>query len=150
MLGQLTEMQIENVLVSQVLGRLACTDGNQPYIVPVTYAYDGKYIYGQTNDGKKLNILRKNPHVCFEVDMMSDMANWQSVLVYGEFEELEKEEAKEARAVLFNKVFRLMTSATIDTEQHEPEDGDIDDKNRIKSIMYRIKIEERSGRFERR
>lgn len=150
MLGQLNKMQIENVLISQVLGRIACTDGSQPYIVPVTYAYDGEYIYGQTNEGKKLNILRKNPQVCFEVDMMTDMANWQSVLVYGKFEELEKEEAAKARDILFNRVFHLMTSATIHTEQQEAEDGEIEDANRIKAIIYRINIEECSGRFEKR
>lgn len=150
MLGHLNEMQIENVLVSQVLGRLACTDGEQPYIVPVTYAYDGKYIYGQTKEGKKLNILRKNPHVCFEVDMMTDMANWQSVLVYGIFEELNEQEALQARDILFNRVFHLMTSATVHPKEHDPEDGGIEDTNRVKPVMYRIKIDERTGRFEKR
>ena len=46
MLGQLNDTQIQNILSSQAVGRLACTDGKQPYIVPVTYTYDGKYIYG--------------------------------------------------------------------------------------------------------
>jgi len=44
MLGELNETQMKNVLTSQVLGRLACTDGAQPYIVTLTYTYDGKYI----------------------------------------------------------------------------------------------------------
>jgi len=86
MLGELNEMEIKNVLSSQVLGRLACTDGDQPYIVPLTYTYDGEYIYGQIDEGMKLELLRKNPKVCFEVDMMTDMRNWRSVLVFGEFE----------------------------------------------------------------
>ena len=97
MLGQLNDTQIQNILSSQAVGRLACTDGKQPYIVPVTYTYDGKYIYGQTNEGTKLKMLRKNPNVCFEVDMMTDMRNWQSVIVFGKFEELKNEQAKKAR-----------------------------------------------------
>ena len=36
MLGELNETQMNNVLLSQCIGRLACTDGKQPYIVPVT------------------------------------------------------------------------------------------------------------------
>jgi len=56
-----------------MVGRLACTENNQPYIVPVTYMYDGQNIYDQTNEGMKLNILRKNPNICFEVDRMTDM-----------------------------------------------------------------------------
>jgi nitroimidazol reductase NimA-like FMN-containing flavoprotein (pyridoxamine 5'-phosphate oxidase superfamily) len=150
MLGKLTDLQINNVLSSQVLGRLACTDGKQPYIVPVTFIYDGKAIYGQTNEGKKLNILRKNPAVCFEVDMMTDMANWQSVLVYGQFEELSGEAAEKARQLLYDRVFHLMTSSTVHAYQHDPDDGHIDDPNRIKMVMYRINIEKITGRFEKR
>ena len=59
MLGELSNDQINNLLSSHVMGRLACTDGEKPYIVPITYTYDGEYIYGQTNFGKKLKMLRK-------------------------------------------------------------------------------------------
>ncbi len=148
MLGQLTHTQIVNVLSSQVMGRLACTDGKHPYIVPVTYAYDGEYIYGQANEGTKLSILRKNPNVCFEIDMMTDMANWQCVLVFGKFEELKMEDAKKARDILFSRVFTLMTSSTIHAHEHEVT-GELDDNNRVKRVMYRIKIEKLTGRYER-
>ena len=96
-MGVLDEQKINNVLSSQVVGRLACTDGNIPYIVPVTYFFNGDYIYGQTQEGKKLEILRKNKKVCFEVDLMMDMRNWQSVIVFGDFEELSEAEAKIAK-----------------------------------------------------
>ena len=148
MLGQLNETQINNVLSSQVVGRLACSDGKQPYIVPVTYTYDGEYIYGQTNEGAKLKMLRKNPNVCFEVDMMTDMRNWQSVIVYGKFKELKDEKEKEARDILFGRVFSLMTSSTIHEYGHEVT-GKVDDSTRIKHVMYRIKIKKVTGRFEK-
>lgn len=148
MLGQLNDTQIKNILSSQVVERLACTDGKQPYIVPVTYTYDGEYIYGQSSEGTKLKMLRKNPTVCFEVDMMTDMRNWQSVIVYGKFEELKDEKAKKARDILFGRVFSLMTSSTIHAYGHE-ETGKIDDSTRIKHVMYRIKIKKVTGRFEK-
>ena len=148
MLGTLNETQINNVLSSQVIGRLACTDGKQPYIVPVTYTYDGTYIYGQTNEGMKLNILRKNSNICFEVDMMTDMRNWQSVVVLGKFEELKNKKAEEAREVLFGRVFSLMTSSTIHMHEHATTDK-VDDTTRVKLIMYRIKIKKVTGRFEK-
>ena len=148
MLGQLNDTQINNILSSQAVGRLACTDGKKPYIVPVTYTYDGKYIYGQTNEGTKLKMLRKNPNVCFEVDMMTDMANWQSVIVSGKFEELKNEQAKKARDILFGRVFSLMTSSTIHTHEHEVIE-ELDDSNRVKYVMYRIKIKKVTGRFEK-
>ena len=148
MLGQLNDTQIQNILSSQAVGRLACTDGKQPYIVPVTYTYDGKYIYGQTNEGTKLKMLRKNPIVCFEVDIMTHMKNWQSVIVYGKFEELNDKKAKKARDILFGRVFSLMTSSTIHAYGHEVT-GKIDDGTQIIHVMYRIKIKKVTGRFEK-
>lgn len=149
MLGELNETEINNLLSSQAVGRLACTDGLKPYIVPVTYTYDGKYIYGQTNIGNKLKILRKNPNVCFEVERMLDMANWQSVIAYGKFEELKGDEAEKAREVLLGNVFSLLTSSTVHSHEHEVTTT-LDDSNRLKYVMYRIKISKVTGRFERR
>jgi uncharacterized protein len=148
MLGELTKMQIENMLTGQVIGRLACSDGKQPYIIPVTYAYDGTYIYGQTNEGTKLTIMRKNPNVCFEVDVITDMRNWQSVVVNGIFEELSEAEVEKARDVLFNRVFSLLTSSTIHSHEHDVSYTP-DDSNRVKYVMYRIKIASVTGRYER-
>ncbi len=148
MLGQLNKTEINNVLSSQVVGRLACTDGKQPYIVPVTFTYDGEYIYGQSNEGTKLEMARKNPNICFEVDTMTDMRNWQSVVVYGKIEELKNEEAEKARDIFFGRVYPLMTSATIHSYGHEVT-GKIDDSTRIKNVMYKIKIKKVTGRFEK-
>lgn len=148
MLGELNDTQIRNVLASQVIGRLACADKSQPYIVPVTYVYDGNYIYGQTTEGAKLRILRKNPNVCFQVDMMTDMRNWQSVVVFGKFEELKDKNADEARDIMFNRIFSLMTSSTVHTHEHNT-NSKIDDTTRHKPIMYRIKIKKIAGRFEK-
>ena len=39
-------------------------------------------------------MLRKNLNIFFEIDMMTDMRNWQSVIVYRKFEELKNEEVK--------------------------------------------------------
>ena len=148
MLGELNEMQIDNLLLSQAVVRIGLTDGKKPYITPVTYVFDGKNILGQTKEGLKLQILRKNPNVCFEVDRMSDMANWQSVIVSGTFQELKGKEADRARDYLFNHVLPLMTSSTIHPHQHGVT-GKVEDSNRIKPVMYRIKIKEKSGRFEK-
>ncbi len=148
MLGELNDLQINNLLSSQVIGRLACTEGKQPYIVPVTYCYDGVYIYGQTNEGKKLDILRKNKNVCFEVDAMTDMRNWQSVIVYGTFEILKNKESERAREAFLNTIFPLMTSSTVHKHEHGTTAA-VDDSTRIKYTMYRIRIKKMTGRFEK-
>lgn len=147
MQGELDHTQINNILSSRAVGRLACTDGTHPYIVPVTYAYDGTYIYGQTNDGHKLNIMRKNPHVCFETDVMTDMCNWQSVIVYGRFEELNGEESEKAREILFGRVYSLKTENAVHPFGHEA-NSEVKNHTRVKQVMYRIKIVKMTGRFE--
>lgn len=148
MLGELSNDQINNLLSSHVVGRLACTDGEKPYIVPVTYTYDGEYIYGQTNMGKKLKILRKNPNVCFEVDQMTDMQNWQSVIIYGEFEELKKKNIEKGREILFGNIFSMETSSTVHAHEHEVT-STIEEHDWVKYVMYRIKIKKITGRFEK-
>ncbi len=145
---ELTEDQVNSILLSQAYGRLACTDGNTPYIVPITYAYDGKFIYGQTNEGTKLAMMRKNPSVCFEVDRMTDMKNWKSVIVYGRFEELKGQMEEEARDKFFGKLFPLTTRTSLHPFQHET-GYEPDDTTRIKKVMFRIEIEKITGRFEK-
>lgn len=149
MLGALNDIQVKNLLSSQSIGRLACTDGNQPYIVPVAYMYDGECIYGQTNKGMKLEILRNNPNVCFEVDLMTDMRNWQSVVVYGSFEELQGDEEDAAREKLFNRVLPLMTGSALHPYGHNVNNDVVDNSTRVKNFMYRIAINKITGRFEK-
>ena len=79
---------------------------------------------------------------------MANMANWQSVILFGTFHELKGKEAQKARDYLFNRVWPLLTSSTIHPHEHEVS-GTVDDGNRIKPVMYRIKIKEKSGRFEK-
>lgn len=148
MRGKLDDIQIQNVLCSQMVGRIACTDGKIPYIVPVTYTYDGTYIYCQTDEGAKLKILRKNPNVCFEVDIVSNISNWQCVIVSGKFEELKKKDAEDARRILYDNVFTLLTERIVHSHEHAVETT-LDDNNRVKNIMYRIRIEKISGRFQK-
>ena len=148
MLGELNDLQIKNILSSQVIGRIACAEGNKPYLVPITYVFDGDCLYFQSNEGSKLNILRKNPNVCFEVDVMSDMRNWQSVVITGKFEELKNESAKKARQIFLDRVFPLSTSSTIHSHEHNVK-SKIDDSTRVKYVMFKIKIKKMTGRFEK-
>jgi nitroimidazol reductase NimA-like FMN-containing flavoprotein (pyridoxamine 5'-phosphate oxidase superfamily) len=149
MLGELNQLQIDHLLLSQFVGRIGCTDGTKPYIIPVTYVFDGKYIIGQSREGLKMDIMRKNPNVCFEVDSIMNMANWQSAIISGTFSELNGKEADTARKYLFNHVWPLLTSSTVHPHEHEVSTSAVDDANRVKPIMYRIRVDEKTGRFEK-
>src|SRR5688572_23034442 len=113
MIGNLNANEIENLLKEQVIGRIGCYGGNQVYVVPVSYAYDGKYIYVHSFEGKKMQMMRKNPKICFQVDDTHNMANWQSVIASGEFEELtDVTKRKKALKVLIDRHLPLISSET--------------------------------------
>ena len=64
---------LEQILQSCQVCRLGLVDGDQPYIVPLNYAYDWQgenpaiYVHCATV-GYKLDLLAKNNRVCVEVD----------------------------------------------------------------------------------
>lgn len=147
MTGELSKVEINNLLNSQAYCHLACCFNNEPYVVPLSYVYDGKFIYCQSKPGKKLDILGKNPNVCVIVESMTAMNNWKSVICYGKFEKMKEKDSVTARKLLFNRVLTLMTPEAIHSFEHSSE-GDIDYKNRIKEIMFRLSIEKMTGRFE--
>lgn len=147
MLGNLQPQQVEEVLKNQLVGRIGCSLNGETYIVPISYAYDGNYIYCHTNEGKKTNIMRKNPRVCFQVDEMKDMANWKSVIVQGEFEELTlKDDRNAAMQTLLNRYLPVLSSVTTHFGEHWPFHPE--DVTNIKGVVFRIVVVEKTGRFE--
>jgi uncharacterized protein len=149
MLGELTITQINQVLQSQVVGRIGCCVDGIPYIVPVTYAFDGKYIYIHSREGRKIKMMRNNPHVCFEIDEIENMANWRSVVVIGRYEELTKEQDQQkALKILQERVMPLLSSETVSHPMDRSHPPQIVEKKK-KAIFYRIKVAEKTGRFEK-
>jgi len=50
--------------------RLGLCDEEVPYIVPVHFGYlDGCLYIHSASTGKKIDLLKKNPKVCFEIDI---------------------------------------------------------------------------------
>lgn len=70
------------------MGRLACVKDNQPYVVPITFATEGNYLYGFSLLGQKIEWMRKNPKVCVQIDELEGPQKWQSIVVHGTYEEL--------------------------------------------------------------
>jgi len=61
--------EIVEILSKALVGRVGLASGNQPYVVPVHFAYDDNRIFFHSaNQGKKIEYLQVNPKVCFEVD----------------------------------------------------------------------------------
>jgi nitroimidazol reductase NimA-like FMN-containing flavoprotein (pyridoxamine 5'-phosphate oxidase superfamily) len=98
--------EIEAILTDANVCRIAMVDEGCPYIVPMNYGYGNGCIYlHSAPEGKKIDLLRKNPDVCFEIDtdveiMKSDKAcnfstRYRCIIGYGTIEFLQDIAEKE-------------------------------------------------------
>ena len=148
MFGKLADKEIEELLYTQLIGRIGCHAEDVTYVVPISYTYDGEYIYGHAFEGMKINMMRKNSKVCFQVDNMRNMANWQSVVTWGEFEELQEgAERNKALRKLMDRSLPLVSSETTHLAPHWP--FPTTDVQNIKGIVFRIRLTNKTGRFEK-
>ena len=140
LIHEMTADECRAALKEMDLGRLACVAGNQPYIVPVNFSYDGRYLYGITTLGKKIECMRANPHVCFEADERTYHDRWVSIVVFGRYEELtETAEHQRARS----HALEVLQSRTM---WWEPACVPTERRERRPPIFYRITIEQITGR----
>ena len=73
-------------------GHLGCAHDGRPYVLPMNYAYDGKELYFFTTEGMKTQFIQANPQVCLQVEEITDVTIWRSVMVIGKAEALTKPE----------------------------------------------------------
>ena len=90
---EMTSEEIEQFLVCARVGRLGIVMDDEPYVVPVGFGYcNGKVFFHTCDKGLKMNGLRKNPSVCFEVDeALSDVTMFKSVIILGTAEIINEE-----------------------------------------------------------
>jgi nitroimidazol reductase NimA-like FMN-containing flavoprotein (pyridoxamine 5'-phosphate oxidase superfamily) len=148
MIGILKDEEIEELLHRNIVGHLGCHDNELTYVVPISYAYDGKYIYCHTREGMKMQMMRKNPRICFQIEELENMSNWKSVVTQGYFEELKSdEERKTALRALLDRASPILASITTHLGKEWPFSPD--DIKEIKGIVFRIGIDNKTGRFEK-
>ncbi|WP_206610979.1 pyridoxamine 5'-phosphate oxidase family protein [Mariniphaga sediminis] len=113
---QLNSTEIKQLLWTEKVGRLATLNSDGfPYVVPVHFAFynDKIYIHGLPK-GQKVENLKSNPHVCFEVDHMSGLimhedpchvnTAYQSVVIMGLAKLIEEE-----KEIILNQIVNKYT-----------------------------------------
>lgn len=135
MIGVLSPDEIDALLRRHRVGRLAVAANDRPYVVPITYAYDGASIYAFSGPGRKIDVMREQPLVCFEVDEVTGPSEWRSVVAEGRYEELcDEPSRREALALLGitnGVVARTLAAGS-------------------RNVVFRVRLTECGGRFERR
>lgn len=91
----MSQKEIDQFLTCARTGRLGLVINDESYIVPVGFVYhNNKIAIHSCTKGKKMDALKSNPRVCFEVDeTISDASMYKSVIIHGSSEILEDEQA---------------------------------------------------------
>jgi nitroimidazol reductase NimA-like FMN-containing flavoprotein (pyridoxamine 5'-phosphate oxidase superfamily) len=148
MLGVLTREQSEHVLKSELVGRIGCYAAGKVYVVPVTYVFYDNYIYAHSKEGLKIKMMRKNTKICFEVESRESIRNWRTVILWGKYEELKtSSEQKKAVKILNDRLLPFSLSESIKPMEYMDPPHQVEKEH--KPVIYRISVEEITGRYEK-
>lgn len=97
---EIQRKDIDAVIRKALVCRLAMAKDNIPYIIPLSFGYDGENIYIHTaKEGKKVDIFLENPDVCFEFENEVELIrsersacqwsfSFQSIIGHGKIREI--------------------------------------------------------------
>jgi nitroimidazol reductase NimA-like FMN-containing flavoprotein (pyridoxamine 5'-phosphate oxidase superfamily) len=138
---ELTTDECDGVLSRMQIGRLACARLNQPYVVPVSLAFDAeeRALVGFSTPGRKIMWMRDNPKVSVEVDEIADNLHWTTVVVTGVYREINGDDA--ARLARVRELLQARASWWRPGTARQPHGAD-----RGTPLFYRILIRDLTGR----
>jgi uncharacterized protein len=99
--------QMDEIIRGSLVCRVAMAKDNAPYVLPMSFGYDGTAIYLHTApEGKKIGCFEANPQVCFEFERNVELRrdpqiackwtfNFECVVGYGTISELIEPAQKE-------------------------------------------------------
>jgi nitroimidazol reductase NimA-like FMN-containing flavoprotein (pyridoxamine 5'-phosphate oxidase superfamily) len=136
---------LEDILRRGRVLRLAMCRDDQPYVLPLNYGFQQGRIYLHTGrQGLKLEYLRANPRVCFEVSVDVELApgplacawncHYLCVLGFGRAVEVTDEEE------------RRQGLLAVTAQYAGPGDHQLRPESLARALVLRIDIEELSGK----
>ena len=138
--------EIDAIIRSAEVCRLAFAADNEPYLVPVSFGYDGEALYIHTaKTGRKIDFIERNNHVCFEFETnvrllrdQHDACKWtftfKSVIGYGTIAELT---AIEEKSLGLNRIM----------DHYSGRDWTIEPTAVATTRVWRIAVESVTGKF---
>jgi nitroimidazol reductase NimA-like FMN-containing flavoprotein (pyridoxamine 5'-phosphate oxidase superfamily) len=143
----LTTKECIALLGNNYIGRIAYILKGNPEIVPITYYFDpeNNSIISYSSIGGKIEAMRKNNSVSFQVDEISNVVHWKSVLIHGEYEELQGITAKHLLHKFTEGVKMLVHKKEKTSPKFISEFSSKITDNGI-PVVYRINIKEVVGR----
>ena len=141
LITEIGEEECRSILVNASHGHLGCCFSEQPYVVPISFAFEPDYFYIISTSGQKVDWMRKNPKVCVQVDEIKNEVSWVSVIANGTYQELLEpqytEERKHARKLLDRRVRWWQTPLA---ERQAKSDNEL-----IETLFFRVRVESFTG-----
>jgi len=124
------------------LGHLACCHNGQPYVVPIGFVFHQRALYCCGSEGRKIEWMRTNPRVCVEVEEIKSRQEWQTVVIFGRYEEMpDRPEFLDERIDAYERLAQIpfwWQPAFSPTR--------LDDQDRpMRPLFFRIAIDELNG-----
>ena len=135
---------IEEIVRRATVCRLGLCDGHMPYVVPLSFGYEDNCLYFHSAaEGRKIEIIKDNPNVCFEVDLAEEYVGadvpcdwavkYRSVIGFGTAQLLEGVEEK-------RRALDVILAHYSDREYEYPP-GALD-----KVVVIRVDVESMTGK----
>jgi nitroimidazol reductase NimA-like FMN-containing flavoprotein (pyridoxamine 5'-phosphate oxidase superfamily) len=137
--------ELEGILEAALICRVAMMDGNSPYLIPFNYGYrDGCLYIHSAPEGKKIELLRQNPEVCFEVEDSMEITKgeqacdwstrYRSIVGYGNME------------ILTDELSKQQGLEVIMAQHGAPELTEFNQKNLDRMLILKLNIRSMTGK----
>lgn len=137
--------RIDEIIQGCEVCHLGMADGDQPYVVPVSFGYDGQSVYFHSaRDGRKIDVMAANPRVCVQFERRvalmpseTEACEWsfafESAIGFGVVEELRD---------LTSKAFGLNQIM----QHYSGRSWEFDASTLARTRVWRVAIEELTGK----
>ncbi len=137
-------IEIEEIIAQSSICRIAMAVDNQPYMVPLCFGYlDNTLYFHSADQGRKLEMIKKNPRVCFELEGEAEIikakkaCNWglkyRSIIGFGKASIIEDAGERTAALDLIMK-------------QYSTEKWEYPTSMMTKTLVFKVEIETMAGK----
>ena len=136
--------EIEKILQESTVCRLAMVDEDKPYMVPLNFGYrDGYLFFHSAKEGQKIDVIQKNPNVCFEVDQLIKFKKAKTACDWGvEYNSV----IGSGRAQLLDNLDEKIVALNVIMSHYSDRTFDYPDEALEKTLVIKVQIERMTGK----
>jgi len=142
---QITDLtELESLLSTADLCHLSMVDEGRPYVVPMNFGYEDSALYFHSApEGRKIDVLRKSPDVCFSIIGRYDLVSGESACSW----------TAKFSSVIGTGIATIISDRTVKEQglkvlmaQYSDEEYDFSNENLDGVVVIRVEIESMTGK----